>query len=178
MEAQFQITSRHLTLSDDIADAIRQECAKLQRFYPRIMGCRVLVDAEHRFATGDPIAYGVRIDLTVPQGELPATRQRDPVLWSAVQRAFDAAQRQLEDFARVQRGDTSPRENPPKRATVRKLLPWEGYGFLETGDGREIYFHRNSVRNGTFDQLEVGAPVRFREEEGDQGPQATMVTPA
>ena len=44
-----------------------------------------------------------------------------------------------------------------------------------TGDGREIYFHRNSVLNGRFDRLERGAKVRFIEEMGEKGPQASTV---
>jgi len=47
---------------------------------------------------------------------------------------------------------------------------------IETRDGREIYFHRNSVLNAAFDDLKIGAEVRFAEEEGEQGPQASTVT--
>jgi cold shock CspA family protein len=60
---------------------------------------------------------------------------------------------------------------------VKKLLPEDGYGFLESADGREIYFHRNSVRELGFESLEIGARVRFAEEEGEKGPQASRVTP-
>jgi len=57
-----------------------------------------------------------------------------------------------------------------------KLFSEEGYGFLETPDGREIYFHRNSVIGSDFDRLEIGTEVRFAEETGEQGPQASTVT--
>jgi cold shock CspA family protein len=40
---------------------------------------------------------------------------------------------------------------------------------------RRIYFHRNSVIDGGFDRLAVGAHVAFTEEEGDKGPQASTV---
>ena len=49
------------------------------------------------------------------------------------------------------------------------------YGLIHTSDGREVYFHRNSVLNGGFDQLELGTPVRFAEEMGEEGPQASTV---
>ncbi|HEX9894464.1 MAG TPA: HPF/RaiA family ribosome-associated protein [Gemmatimonadales bacterium] len=174
MELQLQITARNITLSQDVEDAIRREASKLEDFYPRIMGCRVLIEPEHRFAAGEVGRYGVRIDVTVPKGELLTTRQSHEGVWTAVQRAFDAAQRQLEDYARVQRGDVGARPSEP-RARVRILFPWEGYGFLETTDGREIYFHRNSVLNQGFDRLEIGSEVRFAEEQGEKGPQATTV---
>ena len=51
----------------------------------------------------------------------------------------------------------------------------EGFGFLETADGREIYFHKNSVLDGAFSRLSVGARVAFAEEPGDKGPQASTV---
>ena len=39
------------------------------------------------------------------------------------------------------------------------------------------YFHRNSVTDGKFDDLKVGQEVRFSEEAGTKGPQATFVRP-
>jgi cold shock CspA family protein len=56
---------------------------------------------------------------------------------------------------------------------------FEEYGFLETSDGLEVYFHRNSVPEGRYDELEVGSEVRVivAEKEGDEGPQASTVTP-
>jgi cold shock CspA family protein len=44
-----------------------------------------------------------------------------------------------------------------------------------TADGREIYFHRNSVIDLNFDRLEPGMEIRFSEAPGDQGPQASSV---
>jgi cold shock CspA family protein len=49
------------------------------------------------------------------------------------------------------------------------------FGFLRTSDGREIYFHRNSVLDGGFDKLRPGTAVTFVEEQGEQGPQASTV---
>jgi cold shock CspA family protein/ribosome-associated translation inhibitor RaiA len=176
MEQPLQITAHNLALSQDVEAVIRREVAKLEQFYPRILNCRVLLDAEHRFPAGEVVAYGVRIDLTVPNGGLPTTRQTHEELLTAVQRAFDASRRQLEDHARIQRGEVGAQKVTP-HGRVRLLFPWEGYGFLETADGREVYFHRNSVQDGAFDRLEVGLEVRFVEEPGEKGPQATTVAP-
>jgi cold shock CspA family protein len=38
-----------------------------------------------------------------------------------------------------------------------------------------VYFHRNSVLDDAFDDLEVGSRVAFVEERGDKGPQASTV---
>jgi cold shock CspA family protein len=61
--------------------------------------------------------------------------------------------------------------------TVSELDPLGEFGFLETDDGREIYFHRNSVLEGGFASLSIGARVTFAEEMGDKGPQASTVKP-
>ncbi len=105
MKRQLQISARGVVVTEDLDRFIRREAAKLETFYPRIMGCRVLVETDHRFPRGEPVGYAVRIDLTVPQDELSITHQRADTLRTAVQRAFDAARRQLQDYARIQRGD-------------------------------------------------------------------------
>ncbi|MDH3234225.1 MAG: cold shock domain-containing protein [Alphaproteobacteria bacterium] len=53
----------------------------------------------------------------------------------------------------------------------------EGYGFIRMPDGREIYFHRNSVVEGGWDRIDIGASVRFTEEPGEKGPHAHNVVP-
>ncbi|HTO43771.1 MAG TPA: cold shock domain-containing protein, partial [Burkholderiales bacterium] len=51
----------------------------------------------------------------------------------------------------------------------------QGFGRIETEDGRLIYFHRNSLIDGRFEDLTTGTEVRFAEEVGDLGPQASTV---
>ncbi|WP_437719452.1 cold shock domain-containing protein [Sorangium sp. So ce448] len=58
---------------------------------------------------------------------------------------------------------------------VSKLFPDRGYGFIEMPDGREVYFHGHCVHGHGFNRLSVGTQVRFVEEEGEQGPQASVV---
>jgi cold shock CspA family protein len=82
--------------------------------------------------------------------------------------------RQLEDYARTLRGDVKTHELPDHGHIV-ELVPAEDYGRIETPDGRSVYFHRNSVLDGDFDDLEEGAEVRFAEESGAEGPQASTV---
>lgn len=173
MKIPLQITVRNVSLSDVVETDIRQKAADLDSFYDRIMGCRVFVEAPHRHHH-QGILYNVRIDLTVPGKEIVIKREPHEDVYVAVRDAFDAARRQLEDFARRQRGDVKSHETPP-HARVSKLFPEEGYGFLETPDGREIYFHGNSVLNGEFDRLKIGAEVRYSEEPGEKGPQASTV---
>ena len=173
MQLPLQVTLRDISPSEAIEAYIRERAAKLEQFYDRIMSCRVVVEAPVRHhRKGGP--YKVRIDLTVPGDELVVDRQVDEDLYVAIRDAFHAARRKLEDYARRQRGAVKVHEASP-HARVAKLFPEEGYGFLETPDGREIYFHRNSVKDSDFDRLEIGTEVRFAEESGEQGPQASTV---
>ena len=92
----------------------------------------------------------------------------------AVRDAFDALRRQLEDHARRRRGDIK------SHATVlhgRVAELYLDYGKIETSDGRLVYFHKNSVLDADFSQLKIGTEVRFDEETGELGPQASTVKP-
>lgn len=104
---------------------------------------------------------------------------------AAVTTAFKLARRQLEDFSRKLRGEVKTHVRQPHaemKATgpdrlghVLRLFPEKGFGFLESPDGREIYFHRNAVIGEEFENLKLGEPVKFNEEPGEKGPHATIV---
>lgn len=175
MQAPLQITERNMELPDETRRRIEEKTAGLERFYERITSCRVTVETPHRHKQKG-VRYNVRIDLNVPGKELVTRREEIGDLNVAIRDAFDAARRQLEDYARRRRGQVKSHEEPPA-ARVARILPDEGYGFLETGDGREVYFHRNSVLQDQFDHLRVGTEVHFAEEQGEKGPQASTVRP-
>src|ERR1043165_9045511 len=125
---RLQIASRDVVLTKTTEAAIRAEAARLDSFYSRILACRVLVETPHRHLR-DGALHNVRIDLTLPGGELVVKRQPEKELLTAAQRAFEAARRRLEDYAQGQRG--AVRSNgKPSRARITKLFPYEGYGFL------------------------------------------------
>jgi len=174
MQRPLSITARDFTLSEAFETEIREKAAALDTYFNKIIGCDVTVEApvdHHR--KGGP--FTVRIRLTVPGKELMTNRQNEEGLAAAIREAFDAIRRQLEDYVRELRGHVKAHEEAPQ-ARVSKLLG--DYGFLETPDGREIYFHRNSVLNDGFEKLRVGTHVRFVEEQGDEGPQASTVSVA
>jgi cold shock CspA family protein len=89
--------------------------------------------------------------------------------------AFDAAKRQLEEVARVKRGDVKVHE-VPQHGKVARLLAEEGYGFIATPDGRELYFSRENVVHPSFADLAEGTEVQFIEEMAAEGPQAKRVS--
>jgi len=173
MELSLQITAQNVVLSPAEEQMIRDAAAKLEAFAPRIVSCRVAIEMTKRGGRSGR-QYRVHVDLGVPGGEIIVRRRSDEMLQSAVQKAFKAVGRRLQDHVRRQRGDVKlPRRAP--RGVVTRLFPWEGYGFLTSEDGREIYFDRRSVLNDAFDHLQEGAEVRYVEEPGEQGLQASTV---
>jgi ribosomal subunit interface protein len=182
MQEPVRITFRNLPPSDAVTARIHERIAELERFDSRIIGCRVLVEARHRRQRKGRL-YRVAIELVVPGGEVVVSRDPDQAhehedVYVAIRDAFNAAARQLEDEVRRTRLATKLHEVPPHGRVVR-LFVREGYGFIATADGDEVYFHRNSVVDGRFDELGIGSEVRFvvKEGEGAHGPQASTVTP-
>jgi cold shock CspA family protein/ribosome-associated translation inhibitor RaiA len=178
MQMPLQITFRDMKPSGAVEARIRERAAELDQYYDRIIGCRVVVHAPHRHHHQGKL-FHVRIDLTVPGGELvvnrePAAHHAYEDVFVTIRDAFDAAQRQLADHARRQRGAVKAHE-APSIARIAKLFPEEEYGFIATPDATEIYFHRNSVLNAAFDRLGIGDEVEFVEEPGEKGPQASTV---
>lgn len=175
MQLPLQITARNMSLSEAAEQAIREKAAKLDQFHDKITSCRVVVECPHRHKH-QGILYNVRIDLTVPGAELVVKREPHEDLYVTIRDAFDAARRQLKEHTRRQRGDVKIHEEAP-HGHISQLFPEEDYGFILTPDGREIYFHRNSLKNADFEKLDKATPVRFLEEAGEEGPQATVVMP-
>jgi len=66
--------------------------------------------------------------------------------------------------------------------TIKKLVSDKGFGFIQTGDGSDIFFHHSTVENGQFDTLREGQPVEYTVEQGGgrggKGPRAATVVPA
>jgi ribosomal subunit interface protein len=167
-----------MDVSEALLADIEEKAEKLDRFSDHIMACRVVVDAPHQHHHQGSL-YRISIDVTIPGGEVVASRTADEHhahedVYVAVRDAFNAIKRQLEDRVREQRHKVK-QHIPPSHGKVERLNGDEGFGFITTADGREVYFHRNSVLHDGFDRLEIGSEVRFHEEEGEEGPQASSV---
>lgn len=178
MQVPLEMAFRGVPATEDVEREIRGHADKLDRLCDDIVRCRVTVERRQQHQRfGNP--FTVRVEVTVPPGKYlvatqdPADTEMHVPLPAVVRRAFEAMERQLGDLTEVRRGEVKEHDVP--RAIVIRLFPEEGYGFLKTPAGREIYFHRNSVLHQDFDRLRVGSEVRFEESMGEQGPQATTV---
>jgi len=59
--------------------------------------------------------------------------------------------------------------------TIKRLVRDRGFGFIRDDGGQEWFFHRSSVRDGSFDTLNEGQRVSFDEEPSPKGPRAGNV---
>ena len=132
MQIPLQISFRNMESSAAVESRVREEVDKLGEFYEHIIGSRVMVEIPHRHREVGK-RFHVRVYLTVPGGEIVASnepslhasrqdldtevRQKDKETaaphkdaYVAIRDAFKAARRQLQDFAREQRGEVKYHE--------------------------------------------------------------------
>jgi len=181
MAIPLQIAFENLEPSASIEARVEREAAKLERFAHRINMCHVTVIGRSRAHRHGGL-FRVRIRVTGP-GDTDIVAARNPDLdhahedvQVAIRDAFNALRRRLQDRGRRLAGDVKHHEAPP-HGRIARLLHDDGYGFIRSSDGHDVYFHRNAVVDGDFDRLKEGAEVRFVETEGDRGPQASTVHP-
>jgi cold shock CspA family protein len=84
--------------------------------------------------------------------------------------------RELRDF-RTQRYDVPKEPGPRIHGRIVRLFPERGYGFIETEAQREVYFHAHAVHGIDCADLRPGMVVDLDIEAGEQGPQASRLTP-
>src|SRR6185312_5844635 len=175
MQIPMEISSRDITLSVAVEAELRKRADKLERHYNRVTSCRIALErpAGNHHHDGGP--YRVRVDVTVPGSELVADKQSEE-LFIAIRDAFDATERQLEEFVDRRRDFAKAPAGAVPEGQVVRLFSQEGFGFITAPDGREVFFHRNAVDDPGFDKLTVRSRVRFAEHQGFEGPQASTVS--
>lgn len=183
MQKPLQITFKDLEHSDTLEALVRERVERLERFHPSIIGCRVVVETPHRSAEGTSPPLGLTVEVEIPGrpkivAKASADRQdakTSPAV--VVGRAFEAAQRQLQDTAQLQKADIKQHENHGSTGQVVRLFPEQSYGFIEVRGAPDLYFTRNAVVGGDFDDLQPGTLVHVTvaTTEGPMGPQASSV---
>jgi cold shock CspA family protein len=153
--------------------------AKLERRHD-ITGARIVIEVPHRQPHKSTLAISITIG--VPGRDIVVKREQrlhesgDHATWT-INEAFHAAERQLEDYAQKQRREVKLHEGEQKYTRVTRLYPEEDYGFIETGERLNVYFHRDVLRDVDFDELEEGTEVLYTlaPDEGPMGPMASSV---
>lgn len=178
METPVEIDFQGMEPVERLRQSITTHVGDLEQRCGRITACRVVLKApggHHHKGL-----YEVNIRLALPNGrEVNVARtapldERYTEVDFAINDAFKRARRRLQDHVRRMQGHVKEHEGQPVGKVLR-IDPEGGFGFLETADNREIYFHRNSVLDDGFTRLSVGTRVAFAEEQGEKGPQASTV---
>jgi ribosomal subunit interface protein len=112
MQIPLEISSRRIELSPDLDADLRRRAARFERLFDRITSCRIDVERPS-FHHNEGGPYRVRIDITVPGGELVAEKEAED-LNAAIRAAFQAAERQVDEFAQRRRGDVKTPSRPPE----------------------------------------------------------------
>ena len=177
MDVPAEIAFRNVEPTATLERAIEDGIASLEKVHPRLVSCRVMVEEDNR---GFP---HVRLDIAVPGSELVVTReaQVDPQrrdIAQTVREAFDVARRQLRERRKRVAVDGKRRDFAPEGRILRLIQdgPAGRTGYLLSGDGREVYFHEDALRDVSYDELEEGMEVTFVHASGRESGQASAVS--
>ena len=61
------------------------------------------------------------------------------------------------------------------QGNVKWFNAQKGYGFIEVGEGKDVFVHYSEIKEDGFKTLEEGQQVEFDVVEGNRGPQASNV---
>lgn len=173
MQCPIQITFHGIPRSDAVETHIREKMEKLEQFCSHMIASKATVEIAGKHKHQGQL-FKVQLNITVPDKELVINRGTHEDIYVVLRDTFDAAKRQLEDYERRRRGDIKFHENI-LHGNVTKIES-EGFGFIETPDGREFYFSRANVVHPSFEELEIGSKVQFLEKSGEQRLQAKRIT--
>jgi cold shock CspA family protein len=186
MQVPIQISFHNMEPVDWAEKEVRARTAKLEKLFPRMTACRVRVDQRAHNAAGS-VPPVVRIEMSVPgykdivvshEPDHLQLKYQSPDLHNAINEAFRIAEDRLIAF-KDQRQDRSKHAQHESEnqflGQVTDIDPKGDFGFLLSKEGGVLYFHRNSVLSGDFEQLRSGAEVYYVEEMGDTGPIAAKV---
>ncbi|WP_181702431.1 HPF/RaiA family ribosome-associated protein [Chthonobacter albigriseus] len=183
MDIPLQIAFKNLESSEFLERLIRERVERLERFHKHIVGCRVLVEVPYRAPEGGKVPIGISVEVEVPGSKSIVAKDHEERHDSkndhtaVVNRTFDKVQRQLEDHGDIRRGDVKVHASDGTAGRIVRLFPDQNYGFIEVVGAPDLYFTRNAVVSGSYDELEVGQTVRvtIATDEGPMGPQASSV---
>jgi ribosomal subunit interface protein len=183
LESPLQITFKDMDSSDFLESLVRERAARLERFHPNIISCRVVLEVPHRSAESGKTAVGVLVEVKVPgrntivAKDAEERRELKNDHTAAINRAFQAIERQLDHASQLQNRNVKAHEAEGEAGVIVRLFPEQNYGFVEVKGSPDLYFTRNSVIGGSFDDLEPGTVVHVTRAttEGPMGPQASSV---
>lgn len=183
MERPLQIAFKNMASSEFMEGLIRERVERLQRFHHHITGARVVVEVPHRSSESGKTPIGISVEVDIP-GHKPVVakgeqdrREMKGDTSAIVNRVFEAIERQLEQTTAIMNREVKNHASAGDTGVVVRLFPDQNYGFVEVRDSADLYFSRDVVSGGAFDELTVGMVVHVTKSvsEGPMGPQASSI---
>jgi len=184
MERPLQIAFRNMASSEFVEALVRERVERLQRFHPNITGARVVVDVPHRSSESGKTPMGIAVEIDIP-GHKPIVakgeqdrREMKGDQSAIINRVFEVIERQLEQTTAIMNREVKNHGGASgDTGIVVRIFPEQNYGFVEVKDSPDLYFSRDVVTSGTFDDIKVGMVVHVTRasSEGPMGPQASSV---
>lgn len=182
MQTPLEIAFKHVEPSEGIRSLIEEKAGQLEKFYDGITSCHVYVRAPHQ-SQRKGNRFEVTIELRVPGNELVVRHDQNDVaehehLHVAIRDAFAAMAVELKRWKDQVKGEVKTLDGMLQGKVV-EIHPDKDFGQIIATDNRLIYFHRNSVIDGNFDDLKPRDTVEMvvQTAESDIGPQASTVRP-
>jgi cold shock CspA family protein/ribosome-associated translation inhibitor RaiA len=180
MQEPLQIAFRNMATSPALERRVRELFGRLERYYDGIISARIVIEAPHKQPPRSTL--GVSISIGVPGRDIVVKReqrlhQAGDHNVGVLTEAFEAAARQVEEYSRIRRREVKALEPERQHARIVQLYPEQDYGFIETREHQNLYFHRAVVRADQFDALEPGSEVTYTlaDDEGPMGPMASSI---
>jgi ribosomal subunit interface protein len=105
MDVPLELAFHNLEASEAVEARVRERVAKLEKMFPRLVACRVVVEAPHKQHQKGNI-FRVRIEMSVPGDDLVVSKEpnhaherfADPDVYAVLKDAFETAERMLRDY--------------------------------------------------------------------------------
>ena len=173
---ELEIESRNVAMTPRWKAEIEFRMGNLAQRHKDVIHGRVMLIKNRHHKKLLNVAEALAV-VTLPGRHTVTARKANKTFEEAIRSAFQAVNIELRKH-REKRAKTEVRlpPMPPHRGVICKLFLKERYGFILKEGGGEVYFHANALQGLTFKELEDGTEVVFGLEQGDKGPQATVVT--
>lgn len=180
MQTPLELSFKNVEPTDEIKDLVAEKVRHLETFYDGITSCHVYLRAPHQSQRTGSL-YEVTIEVRVPGDELVVRYDQNDVaehqhLPVAIRDAFAAMAKEVKRWKDKARSEVKSHD-APLQGKVVEIHHDEDYGQIIATDHRLVYFHRNSVVDGSFDRLQPRDPVELVVQTGESeiGPQASTV---
>ncbi|PLX48400.1 MAG: cold-shock protein [Desulfobulbaceae bacterium] len=176
---ELKVEGLNLKVRNSWREKIEEEKERLERHHAGLVhNLRITIEQTASHKEG---GYEVRLIAGVPS-DMAVVKRKGEAVRPLLVEAFDTLGLQLKELQRKRRQNHKSQEAGGAAGAgfgvIKNVSPFESYGFILSHDGREVYFHENSLKDREIDNLNEGEAVTFGETLGDKGPQASWVRTA